>query len=63
MRASPARASGAGEKRQVRGHLAGSEGAPSGAPIAGESALTSGYLLVEARSPLPSAPRVSSRPS
>ncbi len=35
----------------------------SGAPIAGESALTSGYLLVEARSPLPGAPRVSSTPS
>jgi hypothetical protein len=29
----------------------------SGAPIAGESALTSGYLLVEAQAPLPGKPR------
>jgi hypothetical protein len=36
-------------------------GAPSGAPTTTETALTSGYLLVEARSPLPGAPRVSSR--
>lgn len=34
---------------------------PSGAPTTGESALTSGYLLVEARSPLTGVPRVSSR--
>jgi hypothetical protein len=29
----------------------------SGAPTTGETALTSGYLLVEARSPLPGTPR------
>jgi len=29
----------------------------SGAPTTGESELTSGYLLVEARSPLPGKPR------
>jgi hypothetical protein len=46
------------KKTETGSHvLSAPSSAPSGAPIAGESALTSGYLLVEAQALLPGKPR------